>query len=128
LEACEGGHAVAEELVVGFLLLVGGVEGPLSHGEGEVGSALEDGQGGGFFGGFLGDLHAGGAGADDGDTFAFDVDAFVGPEGGVVHHAFEGVDAFPVWEVALGGEAGGDDEEAASCRAAVFGLDGPFAG
>ena len=93
-----------------------------------VGGALEDGEGFGGLGDLLDGLHASGAGADDGDTLAFEADRFVRPAGGVAGLAPKG---FHAWNGGHGGGgegADGGDEEARSEGDAVFEGDGPGAG
>src|SRR5918994_5687362 len=80
--------------------------------EGVVGGALEDGEVVRLLGDLLGDLDAGRAGADGPDPLAGEVDALVGPLGGVVPIASKVLQAGDVRHVRRGQGAQGGDEEA----------------
>ena len=97
-------------------------------GDAEVGGALEDGDGLGLLRDDGDGLDAGGAGADDADALAGEVDAFVGPFAGVDPVAFEGVEAGEVWEAGDGEAAGAHDAEARGEAVALVGFDVPAGG
>jgi len=100
----------------------------LTHRQAEIRCALEDGDGCCVFGCLLRELDTCATGSDNGDALALVVYAAGGPERGVVHLAFEAVEAFPVGEVALGCEADGIDEDFGGRGAAVFGVNCPALG
>src|SRR5919112_2826176 len=79
--------------------------------DGVVGGTLEDGEVIRLLGDLRGDLDAGRAGADDSDPLAGELDALVGPLGGVIPVAGEGLYAGYVRHVRRRQSAQGGDEE-----------------
>src|ERR671920_993125 len=79
--------------------------------EGVVGGALEDGEVIRLLSDLRGDLDAGRSGADGPDPLAGEVDAFVGPLGGVVPLASKVLQAGDVWDVRRRQGAQGGDEK-----------------
>lgn len=84
------------------LRLIVFVELLLAHGQGQIGCTLVDGQVLDLWGKGLNDLDAGRASTDDADAFAFAVDSFLGPSGGVELGAIELVESSHRWDVHLG--------------------------
>lgn len=98
----------------------------LAHGEGEGGRALEDDQLAGDGGERLGDLDGRRARPDQGDPFPAHVGLLVGPVGRVEEGALERIEAGPVGDVALGGEARVEQKVPGLEAAPLLRVDGPL--